>query len=319
MSAPLSHPRLVAAAVAVATLLAGASGAAPADPRAEARRRFDQGLALVDRGEMGAALRAFEEAYALEPNPAVLYNIGQALRALDRPREALQALERYRAAGPLERARQMAVDQQLQELRAEVTRQAPPVPEPPRPPATSEVEVHCLAAGTRVFADGRWLGDGPFHGRLTLAEGPHELRFQSRTGSVELRSIRVAPGERLSQTCTPPIPPPAAPPAEVRAVVPAPSRGPGPVVAVASGGALLGGALALHLWNDERHQSWERERDEAAALDNGAPGTLARKHELNGRLSDIQRTDKVVWGLAAAGGLLVSVGVTWWLTRLAGP
>lgn len=312
----LSPRQFLAPIVALAFLLLGGTvSAAPADARAQARRRFDEGVALVDRGDLTAALRAFEEAYALEPNPAVLYNIAQALRALDRSAEALKALERYRATAALDPARQAAVDQQLRELREKVARQPPP--EPVRAPATGELELRCLATGARVFADGRWLGEGPFQGRLTVPEGLHEVRFESRNHPVELRSVRVGAGQTVSQTCTLPIPPPAAAPAVADSGAPAPARGPGPIITAASGGALLGGALAVHLWNDSRHKTWQSDSEAAAMLDDAAPSTLMRKQELNGRLADIHRTDKMVVGLAVAGGLLVSVGLTWWLTRLA--
>jgi len=289
--------------------------AAPPDARQQARRRFDEAVMLVEKGDVAAALLAFKEAYALAPNPAVLYNIAQAYRTLGRTQEAVEALERYRQeAGPqLEPARRQAVDQQLRALREQMA------PEP----ATGELEVRCLAAGTRVMADGRWLGEGPFQGRLTLAEGTHEVRFEHRDQRVELRSVKIAPGKQLSETCTLPIPPPAAPVAALPAVVAgAPPRraSPGPFITLASGGALVGGAVALHLWNDGRHDRWKSEQ---AQLEGAPPPSSvmeaadldARRNANNGRLRDVQRTDAVVWGLAAAGGLALSLGAAWlWRT-----
>lgn len=292
-------------------LLTGTVLAAPPDGRQRARRRFDEAVVLVDRGELAAALLAFEEAYALEPNPAVLYNIAQAYHALGRDREAVEALERYRReAGPqLEPARRQAVDEQLRTLRQRLA------PEP----ATGELELRCLAAGTRVVAGGRRLGEGPFQARLTLLEGAHEVRFEHRDGRVELRSVRIAPDRQASETCTLPIPAPATPPALV-AEAPPRRWSAGPLVTLASGGALVAGAAALHLWNDGRHARW---KNEAAALAGAPPPASeleaddldARRRHSNDRLGEVQRTDKVVWGLAAAGGLALSLGVAWlWRT-----
>jgi hypothetical protein len=298
-------------AVILALSLSSPALAAPAaDTHRRARQRFDEGLALVDAGELPRALQAFEEAYALEPNPAVLYNIGQALRALGRPQEALDALERYLAgAGQLEPARRQAVEQQLRELRERLPRR--PAPEP----ATGELELRCLARGTRVFADGRWLGEGPFEGSLTVPEGLHEVRFENPSRPTEVRSVRVPAGQRVSHACTPPIP--VAPPAPALLATtppPRPART-GAYVTMASGVAVLGGALGVHLWNDHRHTVWKSERPGLEMLDTREPANRELQRQSNERLASIQRTDKVVWGLAAAGGLLLSIGATWWWAR----
>lgn len=68
-------------------------------PAAEAAQRFDRGLARFQAGDYGAALAEFERAYALAPHPTVLLNIALVQGRLDRPVEALAALETLLAAG----------------------------------------------------------------------------------------------------------------------------------------------------------------------------------------------------------------------------
>lgn len=99
--------RNVSSALAVAAVLCGpparrtaaaeASPAAAPEVKADARARFDQGLKLFEKGENAAALAEFQRAYALIPNPTLLYNIGLVQAAMGRPVEAVDALEKLLA------------------------------------------------------------------------------------------------------------------------------------------------------------------------------------------------------------------------------
>jgi hypothetical protein len=64
------------------------------DVKAEARSRFDGGLALFDEGNNAAALAEFQRAYDLIPNPVVLFNIGLVYAAMNRPAESADALQK---------------------------------------------------------------------------------------------------------------------------------------------------------------------------------------------------------------------------------
>jgi tetratricopeptide (TPR) repeat protein len=114
----------------VAILLAAVPAADPGDAKERAARRFDEGLVLVDRGDFAGAVVAFKEAYGLHPHPVVLLNLGQAYIALDRPREAVETLERFlRESGPeLTSDRRQAVEDQL---RLQRQRLPPAVRQPP--------------------------------------------------------------------------------------------------------------------------------------------------------------------------------------------
>src|SRR5258707_8614201 len=64
-------------------------------PHAEARHAFELGVQLYDEHNYDAALAELTHAYALEPNNAVLYNLGLVHAALNHSVEAVDALERY--------------------------------------------------------------------------------------------------------------------------------------------------------------------------------------------------------------------------------
>lgn len=73
---------------------------APAKEQAsELKRKGDEFMINLRFAE---ALAAFDEAYALDANPALLYNRGRALQLLDRLPEALDAFEKFRAEAPPE-------------------------------------------------------------------------------------------------------------------------------------------------------------------------------------------------------------------------
>ena len=97
-----SGPRGIAAALLLAA--AGLSSSARADERAEARRHFEAGMELIAQSNFAEGVAELEEAYAILPHPAVLYNIGRAWRDAGELDKALDAFERYLASDPEDRA-----------------------------------------------------------------------------------------------------------------------------------------------------------------------------------------------------------------------
>ena len=67
--------------------------------RALARGHFNRGVELAKAGSYEPALAEFERAYQISPHFSVLYNIGQAELALERPRPAGETLRRYLLEG----------------------------------------------------------------------------------------------------------------------------------------------------------------------------------------------------------------------------
>lgn len=70
-----------------------------APERAAARGHFNRGVELAKAGSYELALAEFKQAYRLSPHFSVLYNIGQAELALERPELAIETLRRYLAEG----------------------------------------------------------------------------------------------------------------------------------------------------------------------------------------------------------------------------
>lgn len=105
----------------VAGLVAlGVPGIARADdPRGDARAHYAKGLELGGQNGYEGALREFNEAYAISPQFAVLYNIGQAHLALGHTAEAIEALDRYLRDGGdrISPARRVRVERQIAQLR----------------------------------------------------------------------------------------------------------------------------------------------------------------------------------------------------------
>ncbi|MBW2459762.1 MAG: PEGA domain-containing protein, partial [Deltaproteobacteria bacterium] len=93
-----------------------------ADPRAEASKRFRQGVKLYNDGDFVAALVEFKRAYELKPHYRVLYNLGQTSRGLKDYAAALHAYEQYLEEGgtKLKPQRRKEVEGHVEDLTARV-------------------------------------------------------------------------------------------------------------------------------------------------------------------------------------------------------
>lgn len=69
------------------------------EQRALARSHFNRGVELAKAGSYESALAEFKQAYQISPHFSVLYNIGQAELALERPELAVETLQRYLTEG----------------------------------------------------------------------------------------------------------------------------------------------------------------------------------------------------------------------------
>lgn len=87
-------------ALCVATInFSGPARADQTEDRALARSHFNRGVELAKAGSYEVALTEFQRAYQISPHFSVLYNIGQAELALERPELAVETLRRYLAEG----------------------------------------------------------------------------------------------------------------------------------------------------------------------------------------------------------------------------
>jgi len=117
----------------------GLSTPAKADERAEARRHFEAGMELIAQSQFAEGVAELEEAYAILPHPAVLYNIGRAWRDAGKLDASLDAFERYLATDPEDREE---VEAAIANLRKRIARRGAerrkqteePTITPPAPP-----------------------------------------------------------------------------------------------------------------------------------------------------------------------------------------
>ena len=150
-------PVLVALCPAVAQARAPAPQAQPSIDRdaraAETKKRGDD---LLENKRYSEALAAYDDAYALTPSPALLYNRGRALQFLARYPEALEAIERFAAEAPADlRARVPGLPQLLDDLRGRV----------------GTLIVRCRVDGARVLVDDKQIAVTPVSKPMRVAAG----------------------------------------------------------------------------------------------------------------------------------------------------
>lgn len=205
-------------ALLLAVLLASARVGA-ADQSAEARQRFRAGEQAFRSGKYLAAARAFEDAYAEQPEPAISFSAAQAYRRqyfvdgdpawLERSKELYQ---RYLGEQPTGGRREHAVTH-LYAIELLLARRAADEPREPRALPT-QVLVSCEAPRARVSLDGGPPRPAPLVAEVT--PGEHRIRvtapgFRPRQARVHAVSSHLAvasvdlvelPGELSVKTAT---------------------------------------------------------------------------------------------------------------------
>jgi hypothetical protein len=126
---------LLLGCVLAATSAALAAPTQDDEKRAAAKRFYDTGTLLYERGEFVDAAKEFERAYKEAPLPAFLYNIASAYDKAGDRKQAVEAYRKYAAAMPkaednaVARARADVLEREWKELEAA---KAGPKPEPKR-------------------------------------------------------------------------------------------------------------------------------------------------------------------------------------------
>jgi tetratricopeptide (TPR) repeat protein len=137
---------------------AAARDTAALSAREAAKARFERARSRQDAGDYREAIVEYQAAYAIEPLPELLFNIGQCYRLLDDPQDAILYYERYLQIVGNEGASAEA-RAHVQALRARLA--APPAP-PPLTPAPAPARE---ASRSRVWP---WLGAGALVAGLTV-------------------------------------------------------------------------------------------------------------------------------------------------------
>ena|SRR5450755_3490375 len=81
-----------------------APGGEISSPTASGERLFRRGVDAYDQGQNDAALKWFQEAYRLAPEPSILFNIAQAYRAIGDCQKALDTLDAVITANGADRS-----------------------------------------------------------------------------------------------------------------------------------------------------------------------------------------------------------------------
>lgn len=94
-SRPASRPSLAAVMLGLCGGLLGAPGAAEAAPKSEAGPLFERGLVEMQAGRYASACPAFEQSYALEPLPGVLFTLAECEAGWGKLATAIGHYQRY--------------------------------------------------------------------------------------------------------------------------------------------------------------------------------------------------------------------------------
>jgi hypothetical protein len=165
----------------------GAWAEEPASATHEAARHFDRAVALHREADYQGALVEFKRAYALAPNPTVLYNVGETQYQLQDYAGALATLARYLDEAPPGAAHRPEVEASLEVLRARVGHLTV-VTVPPG----ADVSVDDVPAGRTPLAQGLLASVGRRKVTASVAGRPPVTRYvevaadDSVTVTVEL-------------------------------------------------------------------------------------------------------------------------------------
>jgi tetratricopeptide (TPR) repeat protein len=331
----------------VAALMAlGAPPAARADdPRSDARARYAKGLELAGQHGYQGALREFEAAYAISPQFAVLYNIGQAHVALGQTREAIEALTRYLRDGGdrISAERRVEVERQIAWLRSSM----------PNPDLPSEVEaeraaaaaageaiaaasdsarlpanrpgtlaVRCAEPGLKLTLDGKHVDPAVSARGLALPAGSHRLALAIPGRRPTEQTVAVSDGIATVVLCENLVPPLAA--------GPTPALGPPVFSDLAAGGEtptvhartvayLLGGiglvlggaAIGVYVWN--RGQASTARSEYAQLNPTDLSNYYDRATQYNQQVDNVHRGSDLTIGLVVTSVGLLAGSVYLWL------
>lgn len=172
----LSRASSSAIAIVLALTVASSAFAQTGAGAAAAKARGD---AAMDSARPADALRAYNEAYALDPQPALLYNRGRAHMALEQFPEALKQLLQFRAEAPPDlRAKVPGLEGTIESVRKRIAR----------------VRIACSVAGAEVRVRGVVVGKTPLREPVEVNAGATELEVIA-DGYFIYRSTPVLPGE----------------------------------------------------------------------------------------------------------------------------
>jgi hypothetical protein len=212
--------RLVSlAALALVAIAARTSAAEDASTR-EAGKHFQRGVALYSEADYHAALVEFKRAYALVPNSAVLFNVGETQYQLQDYASALTTLERWLTESSANDPRRAEVEGTVEVLRSRV----------------GYVTIVTVPAGVDVTLDDQVIAKASLDKPVLVSIGRRKV-VASMTGRAPVtRYVDVAADDNVTVTLQLPAPAADAPPLPAPRVAPAIANS--PPAPTSSGGAL---------------------------------------------------------------------------------
>lgn len=156
---------------------------AEATAKEEARKHFDQGLALFDRGSLEAALPEFEKSISIYPTRAAIKNAALCLRRLNRFAEAVDMNERLLAFAGVSDEEKAIANAELAQLR----------------PVVGNIVIDGVQPGATVTIDNKPIGTTPLKGPLHVPVGTRVVRilkagfetFEKRVEAVGGKEVTV--------------------------------------------------------------------------------------------------------------------------------
>jgi len=287
------------------------SAAAPA----EASRHFERGYLLAQQGSLEEAIGEFNQAYALQPHPSVLYNLGQAYAASGHAVEAVETLGRFLEQAPAadtERRAQAAALMEYQTQRIGV------------------VSLTVLPDDATISVDGIAIGRSPLAEPIQLVAGNHALVLTHPGYQTRVENLQIVGKHRLGLSLVlQPLPQSSSAQSNstplhsqqafesLRDDWQARARLQRTTAIVTGGVALasLTAAGALYLSNQKGYDDWNRDSQAFATRLRNAPAPSGRElDDLLARENTLRNRDALALGLAVFGGVLGTTSLALWLT-----
>jgi len=171
--------------IALAVVITGLAIATPAtadDQQPDAAELKRQGDAAMASLHYRDALAAYEKAYAINHDPAILYNRARGEQALGDFPAALDAIEEFVRAAPDDLKRRVP---KLADLVADIRSRV------------ALVVVNCAVDGASVFVGGRLVGKTPLSAPLRVAAGEVAVSVEAHA-RVTFRQDVNAPGGKIT-------------------------------------------------------------------------------------------------------------------------
>jgi hypothetical protein len=169
-------------ALAIALLLA-ASPALAAPSKADIARAADlkkKGDEQVHASHFREGLELYDQAYAINPDPAILYNRGRAREQLGEYAEALEQLEKFASdAPPALRGKVPNLDKMIADMKQKV----------------ASVAIQTSLAGATVVIRGKTIGTTPLSGPIRLNAGDASVDVMADGYKTFHKDLKLAAGE----------------------------------------------------------------------------------------------------------------------------